>query len=268
VPWRKPWRARGGARNLVTGKPYRGINALTLGCTAYTSPWWVTYRQAKKLGGHVRKGEHGSLVVFWRWRVVEDKETGETKTLPLLRYYTAFNAEQCEGLKVPPIEDARPIEPIAEAERIAAGMPNPPRINHGGDKAYYSPIADHVQMPPRETFEKAPEYYSTLFHELTHSTGHPSRIGRNIGTAAAAFGSEPYSREELVAEMGAAFLCGEAGIVSETLANSAAYIGGWLRALRNDKRLVVMAAAQAQKAADYVLGRQGREETGEAAEAA
>ncbi len=263
VPWHKPWSggAAGWPKNLTSGKPYRGVNVFMLHAAGFDAPWWLTFKQAKDRGGHVRKGEKGWPVVFWKWLDVEDKDqqTGEKKAkrVPMLRYFTAFNVRQCEGVEAPaaPGAESHPFDPIESAERIVGAMPKRPDILHGEARAYYRPATDTVNMPVPERFERPAEYYSTLFHELTHATGHKSRLGRDGIENVAAFGSCDYSKEELVAEMGAAFLSGESGIVNETIANSAAYVAGWLQRLRNDTRLVVTAAAQAQKAADFILDR-------------
>lgn len=259
VPWQKSWKS-GTARNLLSQKPYRGINAFLLPCAGYCSPFWLTYKQAKQLGGHVRKGESGCPIVFWNWREREDSESGDVARIPFVRYYTGFNLEQCEGIpaeKIPQAEAFQPredVSPIAACEAVVSGMPNPPELEFSGNQPCYMPTVDRVQIPAAEWFISDAEYYSTLFHELTHATGHEKRLKRaGIGEGAAAFGSETYSREELVAEMGAAFLCGHTGIENRTIDNSASYIAGWLKRLRNDSKLVVTAAAQAQKAADYIL---------------
>jgi len=259
APWRKPWRTETPA-NLVSKKEYRGINIFLLASLGYGSRYWITYRQAQTLGGSVRKGQHGSKVVFWKideYRK-ENKETGESENRKsiLLRYYTVFNLEQCDGIESP--EPSRVIHPIEECEHIVNSMPNRPGFEQDS-RAFYRPSTDTVGMPSRLAFESAEKYYSTLFHELTHSTGHPSRVGREGIMEHNPFGSEDYSKEELVAEMGAAMLCGVAGIESQTLDNSASYLQSWISRLRSDSRLIVSAASQAQKAADYVLGRNAAE---------
>jgi len=198
------------------------------------------------------------MVVFWKELEVEEKETGETKRPPVIRYYRVFNADQCEGVAPPETPDSAAVpplefEPIAEAERIVAGYGGP-AIRHGGNVASYRPIVDVVDMPEAERFVSAEAYYATLFHEFGHSTGHSSRLDRGLDTAIAPFGSADYSREELVAEMASAFLCGHAGIAPATLENAAAYIDGWLNALRGDQKLVVQTAGKAQRAADLILG--------------
>jgi antirestriction protein ArdC len=259
APWRKPWRTDTPA-NLVSKKEYRGINIFLLASLGYGSRYWITYHQAKTLGGSVRKGQHGSKVVFWKideYRK-ENKETGETENRKsiLLRYYTVFNLEQCEGIKSP--EPVQVICPIEQCEHIVKSMPNPPGFVRDA-RAFYRPSADTVGMPFRSAFDSPEGYYSTLFHELTHSTGHASRVGREGIMEHNPFGSEDYSKEELVAEMGAAMLCGVAGIESRTLDNSASYLQSWINKLRSDSRLIVSAASHAQKAADYILARNAAE---------
>lgn len=267
VPWRRPWTSTGLPRNLVSKKPYRGINYFLLSASKYVSPSWLTLRQANELGGHVRKGEESTIVVFWKVedadQKAEDLDTAETKAKTrrrfLLRYYRVFNLEQCELPqavldKLPKVETHHH-DPIEAVERIIAGMPTPPEIVRGGTKAYYSPISDRITLPPRELFETAAEDAATTLHELSHSSGHEKRLGREGITEVAPFGSPVYSREELVAELSAAFLCAEAGISNAVIENQAAYVSGWLNRLRADHKLIVHAAAQAQRAADYVLNR-------------
>ena len=265
VPWRKPWNYGDeiGPLNLVSRKHYQGINCFLLACTTFSSPYWLTYRQAEQLGGNVRKGEKGSPVIFWKMYEKEDAaaEDGK-KRLPILRYYTVFNVEQCENITSPEPNIATWHEhnPIEAAEAIQLAMPNRPTVEIGGARACYSPLRDHVQIPELFRYECAEEYYCTLFHELAHATGHQSRLNRDSVTGKHFFGDAVYSREELVAEMTAAFLCGHCGIENATIHNSAAYIQSWLKALRGDKRLAITAAAQAQKAADYILNRKAQAE--------
>ena len=263
VPWRQPWANVGHPRNLLSGHQYRGINVFMLSAASYSNPYWLTFKQAKDKGGSVRKGEHGYPVVYWQW--IDDEaddepittKNGRLKARCFCRYYTVFNVSQCDGIEAPPIDGSeRPTNPIPACESIVAAMPNRPPINHGGDRACYQPRTDTVSMPERWQFASMERYYSVLFHELTHATGHPNRCNRKANWEDwAPFGSADYSREELVAEMGAAFLDAEAGIEPDTLDDSAAYIANWLRKLRNDNRCVVHAAAQAQRAADYIRDR-------------
>lgn len=264
VPWHRPWTAKTGwPRNYVSQKPYRGINVFLLLAMSYESPCWLTFRQAAALGGSVGKGEKACPVVFWKHMKIEDRESGEEKHIPLLRLYHVFNAAQCDGLQdAPPLTEA--IVTVKPAE-IVAQMPQPPVIKHGMTQAFYSPPDDCVGMPLPERFEIREDYFATLFHELVHSTGHEKRLKRTTLAENNGFGSDPYCREELIAEMGAAYLCGKAEIAERTIDHSAAYIQGWLKRLENDNTLIVQAAAQAQKAADFILGRSFAEATEEAA---
>ena len=257
VPWRKPWSDAGLPRNAVSDRAYTGINSMLLNLSPYGDPRWLTFKQIGKLNGRVRKGERSTLITFVKNLQVVDRDDAEKiKNVHLLRYYLVFNAEQTDGLDLPPLTtNAATVEPIKAAAAIVDGMPNAPRIDHsGGSQAAYSPKADRISLPPLDNFESAEGYHATLFHELTHSTGHHSRLDRESLTGLAPFGSPVYSREELIAEFGGAFLCGQAGISPATLDNSAAYIDSWKRVLRADNRLVVQAASAGQKASDYILG--------------
>lgn len=252
VPWHKPWKVTTGLpRNLVSGKPYRGINVFLLMAMSYESPHWLTFRQAIQLGGSVKKGEKACPVVFWK-PLETDNDTENTKKIPLLRLYHVFNVSQCDGLNGLP--ETVPMTSTKSAE-IVANMPEPPVIQHGMAHAFYSPREDMVGLPALERFEAEAAYYATLFHELVHSTGHENRLNRASITERNGFGSDPYCKEELIAELGSAFLCGFADIVDRTIDNSAAYLEGWLERLKKDRTLIVSAAAQAQKAADFILGR-------------
>jgi antirestriction protein ArdC len=233
-----------------------------LAIQGYGSQYWLTFNQAKQLGGNVRKGEHGTKIVFWKFDTFEtetaDGETEERKSA-FLRYYTVFNLEQTEGLKA--LLALPPAFPIESAEEIVKGMPNPPTFEQDFQAAYI-PSRDVVTMPSRTAFESQAEYYSTLFHELTHSTGHAKRLGREGIEKIQPFGSEDYSKEELIAEMGSAMLCGIAGVEQATISNSAAYLQSWIKRLKSDTRLVVSAASAAQKAADYIRGASAQTQTG------
>ena len=267
LPWRRPWTSAGLPRNLVSKKTYRGINSFLLSASKYISPYWLTLRQANELGGHVRKGEESTIVVFWKVDDLKDNaedadhEQAEQKTRRrfLLRYYRVWNLEQCElpqaVLDKLPKTETHAHDPIEAAEKIIAGMPNPPEIQYAGSKAFYSSITDRITLPPRELFVSAEEFYATALHETVHSTGSQKRLARESILEAAPFGSQTYSAEELIAEMGAAYLCAEAGISNAVIANQAAYVAGWLKKLRDDRKLLIHAAAQAQRAADYILNR-------------
>jgi antirestriction protein ArdC len=264
VPWRSPIKrgtADGWPKNLASAKRYRGINVFLLSMRAweqgFSSDFWLTFNQAKERNGSVRKGEKGSLVVFWKQVAKEDRHSGEEITIPVLRHYNVFNVEQCDGVKIP---DAPPIDPNAEpfskldkAEAIVAGYRDAPEIGYGGSKAYYLPLADKIMIPQPDRFENRERYYETLFHELSHSTGHTKRLKRSLADNLSPFGSPDYSKEELVAEMSAAFLAACCGISVETIEQSASYIDNWRKVLKGDKRLVVQAAAAAQKSADWIL---------------
>lgn len=267
IPWRKTWNAQSNMpKNMVSKKEYRGVNIFLLACMPYSSPYWMTFKQVQDKGGHVRKGEKSCPVIFWKWldKKAEGFDLIDSLTngkIPMLRYYSVFNIEQTEGIEAPPsTEIINSFTPIERAEQIISGMPYKPEIRHGGNKASYSPMLDYVKLPVPEAFQSPEEYYNTAFHELTHATGHASRLGRKGVTETNYFGSHEYSKEELVAEMGASFLSGYAGIENKTIENSAAYLQGWLRELKSDKKLLVMAAAQAQKASDYILNLKGGEE--------
>jgi antirestriction protein ArdC len=264
-PWLKPWNAEHAAGRITrplrgNGVPYQGINVLMLWGAAvergYAAPIWMTFKQALELGGCVRKGEKGSQVVYASTfsRTETDGESGEEseRDIPFLKGYTVFNVEQIDGL---PAHFTAPAEtPLDAVQRIvhaeqffgATGA----TIRHGGNQAYYSVASDVVQMPFFETFRDAESYYATLAHELTHWTRHPSRLDRSFGRKR--FGDEGYAMEELVAELGAAFLSADLGLTPEPREDHAAYIGHWLNVLKNDKRAVFTAASYAQRAADFI----------------
>lgn len=257
APWDKPWRQDGSLpMNLITKKPYRGMNIYLLPYD-YSSPFFVTFNQCKTLGGSIKKGEKSHVVIFWKFFKTDCRLTGIEKSVPMLRYYRVFNTDQCDGInpaKIPTFEKGDDIEPIYEAEQIISNMPNRPEIVHGEARAYYQPCTDKVNMPKKDLWDNPEEYYSVLFHEIVHSTGHKSRCNRKIENNAG-YGSETYSKEELIAEMGSAFLCGITGIETETtFKRSASYINGWMQALKKDVKLIVTAAGKAQKAADYIQG--------------
>ena len=259
VPWRKPWRGRNSMPcNAVSKRPYHGINLLLLSLAPFVDHRWLTLRQANQLGGHVRLGERASIAVFWKQVLIgEETEDENKRSVPFLRYYKVFNAEQCDDLALPILMDDWHVElnqRIKSAEQLIGAMPNPPRIVEGGSAACYFPRDDLVRVPKIQDFESPESYYATMFHELGHSTGHESRLNRAGVTGQAEFGLCDYSREELVAELTSAFLCAEIGIDNSTLDQSASYIHGWLSALAGDVKAVVVAAGQAQRAADYIQG--------------
>lgn len=264
-PWMRPWSAEHAAGRITrplrhNGIPYKGINVVMLWSAAtmngYACPFWLTFKQALELGGAVRKGERGELVVYANsiTRTETDDRGEETeRNIPFLKGYTVFNAEQCDGLPAHFTAKAEapalsPVQRIEAADRFFAATCAD--IRHGGTRAFYAEGPDYVQMPPFETFRDAESYAATLAHELTHWTKHDKRLARDMGRVK--WGDEGYAREELVAELCAAFLCADLAITPEVREDHAAYIASWLKALQDDKRLIVTAAAHAQRAADYL----------------
>jgi len=260
VPWQRPFTVQGGKHiNLKSKKAYRGINQLLLDLTAmsegYTSPYWLSFKQAKEMGGQVRKGEKSTVITFWSM-IDKDKKDPDSEKFRLLRYYRVFNTEQIDGIedKIPAPTVRPEFNPLEAAEAIWKGYEDKPDLAHGFDKAAYAPTLDKIIMPLHEEFDSAEGYYATLFHEAAHSTGHAKRLNREGVTKPNVFGSDPYAKEELVAEITAAFLNAEAGIIDDTIDNTAAYLESWRRKLTQDPKLIVQAAGQAQKASDYILG--------------
>lgn len=264
-PWLKPWSVEHAAGKIsrplrANGIPYQGVNVLLLWSEAiekgYVAPLWMTFKQAADLGAHVRKGEHGSLVVYAD--TIHKKETDEKtgddieKIIPFMKAYTVFNVEQIEGL--PEHYYAKPADPLPVSQRLDHAdrffQNTAATIKHGGNRAFYAIGQDYIQMPPFEAFKDPESYAATLAHELTHWTRHPSRLDRDFGRKQ--WGDEGYAREELVAELGSAFICADLGITPETRDDHAAYIANWLEVLKNDKRFIFTAASHAQKAADYL----------------
>ena len=262
IPWIKPWRGEHSmAISHTTGKPYSLLNQIML---HWRPGEYITFKQCTDEGGKVRRGEKGKMIVFWKW---VDKKDGDVilmpdgreviEQIPILKYYTVFHIDQCDGI-LPKWDKpaAESVQPDAHAEQIIADYVARSGVTFtakSSSDAFYRPSDDLVVVPEISQYANVAEYYSTAFHELTHSTGHPSRLRRI--TDVAAFGSEQYSKEELVAEMGSAFLVSIAGLETrESFRNSAAYIQGWLKALNDDKRLVVAAGGAAQKAVEYIMG--------------
>jgi len=265
IPWHRPW--HGGPSherpaNLKTGHQYRGINVFLLAAMGYSSRYWLSFKQAKAMGGNVRKGERGTPIIFWRRFEVEDRKTGEPKEVPMLRYYSVFNLDQVDGIEAPDAPEIpdREFTPITRAQQIMDNMPNPPRIEHIQPRAFYRSDIDVINLPRPEHFKSDVKYYGTAFHELAHATGHESRLGRRPSDVPRFFGDREYSQEELVAEMGAAFLCAEAGIGQVLIEDQASYIDNWIGVLRGTPKMVIKAASAAQVAADYILNTQHAKE--------
>ena len=268
VPWKKYWNGKDEMpQNIFSKKHYRGMNIFLLICQGYTSPFWATFKQVKEHGGTVKKGQHATMIVFWKVGnkkvKVDGVETESTEKTFMLRYYNVFNFEQTEGLEkyIPVVEDdGKVFDPIEAAEKIIRDYKKSPKIfDNGGDRAYYSPSLDEIHMPVKEAFESEEFYYTTLFHEAVHSTGNKKRLNRLNNLDQTSFGSESYSKEELVAEMGATYLSSMAGIGNQVIENNSAYIKNWISELKNDNTLIVFASAQAQKAADHILGETPKE---------
>ncbi len=242
--------------NFATGKPYTGINTLILWAAGlkhgYASPYWLTYKQAAEQGGQVRKGEHGELCVFYKpWETEQTNDTGETETKrgAVLKSFRVFNLDQIDGITAPAREERPAFVALQEAERILAASPAP--IHLGGTQAYYHLATDTIHLPERERFTSPEAFYSVALHELTHSSGHPSRLDRTFGKR---FGDEAYAMEELVAEMGSAFLNAELGIINATLEDHADYLASWVKILKSDRKAILTAAAQAAKAQAFIRG--------------
>lgn len=256
IPWTQPWKvAKSGIAyvptNVATGRPYSGINTLLLWAEAseknYGSHSWMTFKQANELGAHVRKGEHGTTVVFTKW--TEKEEDGELKKKSLLKTYTVFHIEQLEKLpeKYMPVAESLPDNAVHdEALRLIreCGV----EVKYTGTKAAYYPNRDEVVLPPFSSFESEGEFWGTAFHELIHATGHKNRLDRKLSTR---FGSEAYAFEELIAEIGSAFLCASCGI--EARHRSASYVESWLKVFKQDKRAIFNAASYASQASNYIL---------------
>ena len=256
IPWQKPWIASGNAISHVTGHSYSLLNQMLLGRPGE----YVTFAQCQKEGGKVKKGEKSSMVVFWKFIEQEDEETHEKKQVPFLRYFNVFHIDQCEGLKA---KHQKALPNTANADEAADDIISDYLNREGvklqhqeGDRAFYSPTSDSITLPLLAQFAETAEYYSTAFHELIHSTGHASRLNRLEKIAF--FGTEAYSKEELVAEIGAAALMNAAGLeTANSFRNSAAYVQNWLKVLSDDKRFIISAAGKAEKAVNLILGLAG-----------
>ena len=276
LPWRKPWMVvnpDNPQMNYKSGAPYKGCNVFLTLMGGYSSPYWLTYKQAFEMGGHVKKGEHGTPIIRWqpadksKLKAIdednnltdEEKSERKRKMFGFYKMFTAFNAEQIEGIEFPNPEPVKPREfsPIEEAERVIKEMPKPPIIRKHGKTALYIPHSDTVIVPDGEYSLSGPHYYSTLFHELSHSTGHENRLGRLKDRRNAAFGSSDYSKEELVAELSSSFIMNELGIENEgTMENSAAYLANWCSAMKAEPKMLIQAMHKAIPATNYIFGRE------------
>jgi antirestriction protein ArdC len=258
IPWKQPWIETGVPQNVISKRPYRGVNLLLLGSLGYERNLYLTFDQVRKAGGTVRRGEHGHMVVFYTVKQGKNsEETEETGIKPkwLLRYYRVFNISQCELPELFLISlPKRQNDPIAACKQIIEECPKPLVITHKESGAYYSLKLDYINMPARSSFFNSESYYDALFHEMSHWTGHSSRLNRP-GIADSNRTEESYSYEELIAQIGASFLSSHAGILPPVIDNSAAYIAHWLEVLRNDTRMILKASAAAQRASDFILNK-------------
>ena len=268
IPWRKPWGDYGPPMNLVSRRYYTGVNYLLLMNLPYEMPFYLTFNQVKAAGGAVLPGEKGQLIVWRKLVEIKDEVSGKVSKKFSTQYYIVFNVAQCnnipEGL-VPTLTVRKTKkEPVEICERVVESYEACPTIKHDGTSAYYMPSEDYINMPPLEYFLTSDGYYSVLFHELIHSTGHRKRLGRKEVMDEITFGSEPYSVEELVAEIGACYLNAFCKLPFEEMDNNTAYIASWLERLKNDKKFIIQASFRAQKAVDYILGVQRDEKNWEA----
>ncbi len=268
-PWKCPWdqSSYGGFEgipyNLKTGFSYRGINIPILWATqqekGYQANAWVSYKQAEQMGGNIKRGEKATTVVYWNF--LDKEEDGKHKRIPFLKWYNVFNLDQCEGIDLtPPVKREQTWEDIQRIEDIIQASKADLRFEAVGIRACYSPLSDFISMPKKERFKTSGDYYCTLFHELTHWTGHHSRLNRDFNGR---FGDEAYAFEELIAEMGSAFLFADLGLEGQVQHDS--YIASWLRVLKNDKKAIFKAATEASKAHQFIIKAEVSEDLEEAA---
>jgi antirestriction protein ArdC len=264
-PWKKTWRAENMPMNLTTKYNYRGINVwLLLASENATTPYWITYNQLKKADGTLKSGEEKSYetIIYFQISKIKDRFTGEEKTVPFIKYTRVWNLSQINISpekydKLVPKVVKREVNEIDGCEEIVKNYKTCPDISYGGDRAYYAPLFDNIQMPPKKDFESDEKFYGVLFHEMGHSTGAEKRLNRFKAADSNIFASESYSKEELIAEMTSSFLSATAGISNELIVNSAAYLKGWLSAIQDgEKNFLVSAASKASFAADYILGKE------------
>jgi antirestriction protein ArdC len=254
VPWRNSWKCCGFPKNGKTNKSYRGVNAFLLFTANFASSYWFTYKQLKSLDARVKEGERGRKVIFWNF-VEEEKENGDKVTKPYIKLYSVFNSMQCEGLNLSEFEDKK-FNPIDECEKLISNYKqreNITIINRDGTP-YYELMKDYINIPPINLFDRVEDYYHALFHEMIHSTGSKNRLNRSLISYEKGGKSEEYSKEELIAEIGSSFLASMTGIGQSTVKQSASYIAGWLKVLKNDSKIIFQSASKAQEAIDYILG--------------
>jgi len=255
VPWSKPWKGSSLPMNFKTGYKYKGVNLLLLALSGFSVPYFLTFNQVKELGGTVKKGAEATLVIFWSWKektkIVDGKE--ETETYPVLQYYHVFNITQTDGIEYESRFDQMDnFNPLAICDEVVLKYKDCPTIEHKEQRAYYFNEKDLINMPSKKSFNSEEDYYKTLFHEMIHSTGHKNRLNRDM--PAVLNNHSEYSKEEVIAELGASFLCGHTHIGANLIENSASYIEFWLKQLKEDKKFVFAVSSQAQKAVEHILG--------------
>lgn len=259
IPWQKPWTGDFAPMNYKSGRAYSGVNLWVLLSSPFDSNMWLTYKQAQELGGNVKRGEKGTKVCYWNIlnKEVLDQESGEKKEKKVffLKTYTVFNAEQTEGIEFNDSSKVAGAVPYKQAEELLSHyLDSPEVLNNAIGEAYYCPKEDKVVLPVTKDFVSTESYYSTLFHELAHSSGHPKRLNREGIANFDKHGSDKYSKEELIAEMSACFLMSLCGLSQEVDENNQSYINGWIQKLENDPKALFQASKEAQKACDYMLG--------------
>jgi len=260
IPWHKPWINGVPHQNFVSRKPYRGVNVLTTSLSGIGCPYWITFKQLTERGGELMKGAKAMPIVFWAVANKKKKQDEtEAEKYYFLKYYKVFNISQVNGIEIPPRKDVPEFEAIQEADDIIKNYPGKlPVFVNGGNRAYYDRLNDKIGLPSLEQFKTSEGHAATKFHEIIHSTGHASRLNRKSLNSSTGrfFANEDYSVEELTAEIGGSILCAMVGIEDKIIDNATAYIAGWLEQLENDNRFVITAAQAAQKAVDYIIGRQ------------
>ena len=257
IPWRKTWKDGIFPMNIISKRPYRGINLMLLSSLEYVQPLFLTWKQLKTVSASVKRGEKGHMVVFSKM-LEKTNEQGKVEKRPILRYYRVFNVEQCTDIPAAFLTDVPSLinndfQPLERCAAILKEMKDAPKLQHKKNEAYYSPSLDIINLPKQSSFESSEEYYGTLFHELIHATGHEKRLNRKEIAENPAFGSQPYSVEELVAEIGCCYLKSFTGLSIEALDNNASYINHWLGVLKEDKRFIIKAASRSQQAVEYIL---------------
>lgn len=265
VPWRKPWIE---TMNIVSKQPYHGANVFTLACEERESPWWMTYKQANDLGGNIKRGEKSTPVIYWQMQELKDRQgitmldsSGRPKIIPFIRWSNVFNIDQTENIKAPELTKEVATVPQTALEKAQEILIKADvcelkiMLNGQNNRAVYIPSQDAIEVPSMKRFPNKAEYYHIVYHELTHATGHASRLNREGITEKIVKGSEKYAKEELIAELGASFLSNKAGILGDLqFQNSAAYLKSWIEALQNNPKMIVGACAAAQKASQYIEG--------------